>query len=74
MAKTKEDKDMSALLEMLGCRFPIIQGPIAGMNSPRLTAAICEAGEGADGLVVSGSESGGLRTMGSESSTMVSVG
>lgn len=156
---------MSTLLEMLGCRYPIIQGPIAAMNSPRLTAAVCEAGafgmialgfsspeeakklvdgvreltdkpfganimiinpanpeilkilaeagvktvttstgspakiyplihnlgmkgfhvilalphavraasEGADGIVVSGSESGGLRSMGSESSTMVLV-
>jgi len=156
---------MSTLLEMLGCRYPIIQGPIAAMNSPRLTAAVCEAGafgmialgfsspeetrklvngvreltdkpfganimimnpanpeilkilaeagvkvittsagspgkiyplihdlgmkglhvllalphairaagEGADGLVVSGSESGGLLSMGSESSTMVLV-
>jgi enoyl-[acyl-carrier protein] reductase II len=156
---------MSTLVGMLGCRYPIIQGPIAAMNSPRLTAAVCEAGafgmlalgfsspeetrklvdgvreltdkpfganimimnpanpeilkilaeagvktvttsagspakiyplihdlgmkglhvllalphairaagEGADGLVVSGSESGGLRSMGSESSTMVLV-
>jgi enoyl-[acyl-carrier protein] reductase II len=156
---------MSTLLEMLGCRYPIIQGPIAAMNSPRLTAAVCEAGafgmialgfsspeetkklvdgvreltdkpfganimimnpanpeilkilaeagvktvttsagspariyplihdlsmkglhvllalphavraagDGADGLVVSGSESGGLRSTGSESSTMVLV-
>ncbi|MEI7637797.1 MAG: nitronate monooxygenase [Syntrophus sp. (in: bacteria)] len=156
---------MSTLLEMLGCRYPIIQGPIAEMKSPRLTAAVCEAGafgmlslgfsnaeetrrlvggvreltdkpfganimlinpaspeilkilaeagvktvttstgspgkiyplihdlgmkglhvllalshamraasEGADGLVVSGSESGGLRSMGPESSTMVLV-
>ncbi len=156
---------MSTLLEMLGCRYPIIQGPIGAMNSPRLTAAVCEAGafgmialgfsspeearklvegvreltdkpfganimimnpanpeilkilaeagvknvttaagspakiyplihdlgmkglhvvlalphavraagDGADGLVVSGSESGGLRSMGSESSTMVLV-
>jgi enoyl-[acyl-carrier protein] reductase II len=156
---------MSELLEILGCRYPIIQGPIAAMNSPRLTAAVCEAGafgmialgfsspeetkklvdgvreltdkpfganimiinpnnpeilkilaaagvktvttstgspakiyplihdlgmkgihvllalphairaagEGADALVVSGSESGGLRSMGAESSTMVLV-
>jgi enoyl-[acyl-carrier protein] reductase II len=35
---------MSTLLEILGCRYPIIQGPIAAMNSPRLTAAVCEAG------------------------------
>jgi enoyl-[acyl-carrier protein] reductase II len=156
---------MSSLQEMLGCPHPIIQGPIAAMNSPQLTASICEAGafgmlalgfsstddtkklvsevraltdkpfganimimnpanpdilkiladagvkivttsagspgkiyplihnlgmkgfhvllalshairaasEGVDGLVVSGSESGGLRSMGSESSTMVLV-
>ncbi|MGO9139207.1 MAG: NAD(P)H-dependent flavin oxidoreductase [Syntrophales bacterium] len=156
---------MSKLLEMLGCRYPIIQGPIAAMNSPKLTAAVCDAGafgmialgfsspeearklvdgvraltdkpfganimivnpanpeilkilaeagvkvittsagspgkiyplihdlgmkgfhvtlalphairaasEGADGLVVSGSESGGLRSIGSESSTMILV-
>jgi enoyl-[acyl-carrier protein] reductase II len=156
---------MSTLLEMLGCPHPIIQGPIAAMNSPRLTASVCDAGafgmlalgfssseearklvdgvraltdkpfganimimnpanpeilkilaeagvkvittsagspgkiyplihdlgmkgfhvilafphairaagEGADGIVVSGSESGGLRSMGSESSTMVLV-
>jgi enoyl-[acyl-carrier protein] reductase II len=156
---------MSTLLEMLGCRYPIIQGAIGAMNSPRLTAAVCNAGgfgiialafsgteetrklvdgvraltdkpfganinimnaanpeilkilaevgvkvittaagspgkiyplihdlgmkgfhvtlalphairaagENADGLVVSGSESGGLRSMGSESSTMVLV-
>jgi enoyl-[acyl-carrier protein] reductase II len=38
-----------------------------------LPHAIRAAGEGADGLVVSGSESGGLRSMGSESSTMVLV-
>jgi len=35
---------MSKLLEMLGSRYPIIQGPIGAMNSPKLTAAICEAG------------------------------
>ena len=35
---------MSELLNMLGCRYPIIQGPIAAMNSPQLIAAICEAG------------------------------
>lgn len=38
-----------------------------------LPHAVRAAGEGADGLVFSGSESGGLRTMGSESSTMVIV-
>jgi len=35
---------MSDLLKMLGCRYPIIQGPIGEMNSPKLVAAICEAG------------------------------
>ena len=35
---------MSNLLKMLGCRYPIIQGPIGEMNSPKLVAAICEAG------------------------------
>jgi enoyl-[acyl-carrier protein] reductase II len=156
---------MSQLLEMLGCKYPIIQGPIAALNSPKLIAAISEAGgfgmlalgfstpeeverlvgevraltdkpfganimimnpsnpqileilarsgvktlttsagspgkiyplihqlgmkglpvllsmphavkavnEGADGLVVSGAESGGLRTMGSESANMVLI-
>ena len=35
---------MSDLLKMLGCRYPILQGPIGHMNSPKLVAAICEAG------------------------------
>ena len=35
---------MSQLLAMLGCRYPIIQGPIARMNSPKMVAAISEAG------------------------------
>ncbi len=35
---------MSQLLDMLGCRYPIIQGPIGAMNSPKLVAAISEAG------------------------------
>ena len=35
---------MSALLEILGCKYPIIQGPIGGLNGPKLVAAICEAG------------------------------
>jgi enoyl-[acyl-carrier protein] reductase II len=43
---------MSELLRMLGCRYPIIQGPIAAMNSPKLIAAICEAG--AFGMVALG--------------------
>ncbi|MDD5712465.1 MAG: nitronate monooxygenase [Smithellaceae bacterium] len=32
------------LLDILGCRHPIIQGPIGAINSAKLTAAICEAG------------------------------
>ncbi|HOX93202.1 MAG TPA: nitronate monooxygenase [Syntrophales bacterium] len=35
---------MSELLRILGCRYPIIQGPIGHTNSPKLIAAICEAG------------------------------
>jgi enoyl-[acyl-carrier protein] reductase II len=40
----EEGKEMSTLLELLGTRYPIIQGPIGAMNSPRLIAAVCEAG------------------------------
>jgi enoyl-[acyl-carrier protein] reductase II len=35
---------MSQLLEMLGCRYPIVQGPMARLNSPEMVAAISEAG------------------------------
>ncbi len=35
---------MSQLNEMLGCRYPIIQGPIGSMNNPAMVAAISEAG------------------------------
>jgi len=35
---------MSDLLDILGSRYPIIQGPIGHINSPKLVAAICEAG------------------------------
>ena len=35
---------MSVLLDILGSRYPIIQGPIGHINSPKLVAAICEAG------------------------------
>jgi len=35
---------MSDLLDMLGCRHPIIQGPIGSMNNPAMVAAISEAG------------------------------
>lgn len=35
---------MSQLLEMLGCKYPIIQGPVGSINDPIFTAAISEAG------------------------------
>jgi enoyl-[acyl-carrier protein] reductase II len=35
---------MSQLLDMLGSKYPIIQGPIGSINSPELVAAISEAG------------------------------
>lgn len=35
---------MSELLKMLGCRYPVIQGPIGMFNSPRMVAAVSEAG------------------------------
>jgi len=35
---------MSELLDILRSRYPIIQGPIGHINSPKLVAAICEAG------------------------------
>jgi len=35
---------MPELLNILGCRYPIIQGPIGALNSPKLVAAICESG------------------------------
>jgi enoyl-[acyl-carrier protein] reductase II len=35
---------MSTLLKMLGCRYPIIQGPIGMFNSPKMVAAVSEAG------------------------------
>lgn len=35
---------MSQLLDILGSRYPIIQGPIGAINSPELVAAISEAG------------------------------
>ena len=36
---------MSQLLDMLGCRYPIIQGPIARTNSPQMIAAMAGAGQ-----------------------------
>jgi enoyl-[acyl-carrier protein] reductase II len=35
---------MAELLNMLGCRYPIIQGPIGMFNSPGMVAAVSEAG------------------------------
>ena len=35
---------MSELLKMLGCRYPIIQGPIGMFNSPKMIASVSEAG------------------------------
>ncbi len=35
---------MSDLLDMLGSRYPIIQGPIGSMNNPAMVAAVSEAG------------------------------
>ncbi len=35
---------MNQLLEMLGCRYAIIQGPIGSMNNPAMVAAVSEAG------------------------------
>ncbi|MBN2397749.1 MAG: nitronate monooxygenase [Deltaproteobacteria bacterium] len=35
---------MTHLLDMLGCRHPIIQGPIGSMNNPAMVAAVSEAG------------------------------
>ncbi len=35
---------MSELVKMLGCRYPIIQGPFGRLYSPRMVAAVSEAG------------------------------
>jgi enoyl-[acyl-carrier protein] reductase II len=35
---------MSELLNMLGSRYPIIQGPIGAMNDAKYIAAVCDAG------------------------------
>ena len=35
---------MNNILDMLGCRYPIIQGPIGSMNNPAMVAAVSEAG------------------------------
>lgn len=35
---------MASLLEILGCKYPIIQGPIGQFNDPKMVAAVSEAG------------------------------
>ncbi|MFH2060768.1 MAG: nitronate monooxygenase [Pseudomonadota bacterium] len=35
---------MAKLLEILGCKYPIIQGPIGQLNDPKMVAAVSEAG------------------------------
>lgn len=35
---------MTKRLEILGCKFPIIQGPIGQLNDPKMVAAVSEAG------------------------------
>jgi len=35
---------MSDLLDILGSKYPIIQGPIGELNDPKMVAAVCEAG------------------------------
>lgn len=35
---------MTQLLEILGCKYPIIQGPIGQLNDPKMVAAVSEAG------------------------------
>ena len=35
---------MSSVVKMLGCRYPIIQGPIGSLNTPEMVAAVSNAG------------------------------
>ena len=35
---------MSQLLDILGSKYPVIQGPIGELNDPKMVAAVCEAG------------------------------
>ena len=35
---------MSRLLDILGTKYPIIQGPIGELNDPKMVAAVSEAG------------------------------
>ena len=43
---------MSQILDILGCKYPIIQGPIGALNEPKMVAAVSEAG--AFGMVAFG--------------------
>ncbi len=43
---------MSQLLDVLGSKYPIIQGPIGELNDPRMVAAVSEAG--ASGMLALG--------------------
>jgi enoyl-[acyl-carrier protein] reductase II len=36
--------EKTTLLEILGCRYPIIQGPIGELNNAKMVAAVSEAG------------------------------
>lgn len=47
---------MNPITEMLGCRYPIIQGAMAGISNPEMVAAVSEAG--GYGLLASGGLSG----------------
>jgi len=38
------EANMSQLTDMLGCKYPIIHGPIGMLNSPEMVAAVSEAG------------------------------
>ena len=40
----EEVTTMSQLLEVLGTRYPVIQGPIGQLNDPKMVAAVSEAG------------------------------
>ncbi|GAB4330051.1 MAG: nitronate monooxygenase [Candidatus Abyssubacteria bacterium] len=44
---------MNPVTEMLGCKYPIIQGAMAGISNPELVAAVSEAG--GYGLLAAGS-------------------
>ena len=40
----KGEIEMKDISEMLGCRYPILQGPLGGVTNPELVAAVSEAG------------------------------